>query len=174
VHNKSIRARDKLCRLDIIDVGGHEPTNTTWYSKRREETSRDAVVLVYDTTSRKSFEAIPDLFDPTKHPWDAIVMLVGSKIDRKEQRQVQPEEGMELAKKLGGTFWEVSPLRDHGINEMFQYLTLLLLERQRDRLNLTTESKVEAPQKSVWEPEVPQKSLWARITSVAFSCMGRA
>jgi GTPase SAR1 family protein len=160
--------------LGIIDVGGQEPISSTWYSKGWEETSRDAVVLVYDTTSRKSFEAILGLFDPAEHPRDAFIMLVGSKIDRKKQRQVQPEEGMVLAKKLGGTFWEVSPLRDHGINEIFQCLALLLLERQHDRLNLTTESKAETPQKSVWEPEVPQKSLWAHITSVILPCMGRA
>jgi Ras-related protein Rab-6A len=160
--------------LDIVDTGGHEPTNTTWYSKRWEKTNRDAVVLVYDTTSRKSFKAIPGLFDPTKNSRDAIIMLVGSKIDRQEQRQVQPEEGMVLAQKLGGIFCEVSSPKGHGIKTMFRCLALSLLERQNEHSNNVTEANTETPQESVWESEIPQKSFWACLTHAVLPCMGRA
>jgi GTPase SAR1 family protein len=174
VHSKSIRAGDKLCRFDIVETGGQEPINTTWYSKGWEETNRDAVVLVYDTNSRTSFESIPGLFDPTKHPRDAIIMLVGSQIDQKEQRQVRPEEGMVLAKKLGGTFWEVSSRKGHGINTTFRYLALSLLERQNEHLNDATEANAETPQESFWEPKIPRKSWRAYFTSVVLPCTRRA
>jgi hypothetical protein len=50
---------------------------------------------------------------------------------------------MVLAKKLGNTFWEVSPLKRHGINKIFRYLTLLLLGRQSKYSNDVKEINVE-------------------------------
>jgi hypothetical protein len=48
----------------------------------------NTVVLVYNIILRKSFEAIRDLFDLTKYLRNIIIMLVDSKIDRKEQREI--------------------------------------------------------------------------------------
>jgi GTPase SAR1 family protein len=58
------------------------------YTGQRDEKSKDVLVLVYDIASRSSFESIPLLFDPSKHSQDVIIMLVGSKIDLEERREV--------------------------------------------------------------------------------------
>jgi hypothetical protein len=57
-------------------------------------------------------------------------MLVGTKTDQEQQREVQKKEAMELAKELGGSHWEVSAREGRGIHEMLLCLALLLLQRQ--------------------------------------------
>jgi GTPase SAR1 family protein len=58
------------------------------YTRQRDEKSKDALVLVYDIALRSSFESIPLFFDPSKHPQDVIIMLIDSKIDLEERREV--------------------------------------------------------------------------------------
>ena len=66
---------------------------------------KDVLVLVYDTTSKRSFKDISGIFDA--HPRNVITVLVGNKTDLGEQREVQKHEGIELARKLGASLWEV-------------------------------------------------------------------
>jgi GTPase SAR1 family protein len=176
--SKSIQASGNICRLDIVEIEGQDPlgttTRTTWYSRRWDEKKIDALVLVYDTTSRRSFEAIRLLFDPTKHSRDTVIMLVGTKIDGRERREVRQAEGMVLAQKLGGSFSEVSSLKGLGIDEMIECLAFLLLERKCSHLNDTTEANAETPQKSYFESETPQTSFWNKVRHVLLPCMGRA
>jgi hypothetical protein len=73
-----------------------------------------------------------------------------------------------LANKLSGFFWEVSALKGHGTYKIFQCLTLLLLERQRDHSDDIRETITET-EKSFWESKASQKSSWGRFTSV-FCC----
>lgn len=155
--SKIIRAGNKTCRLDIVDIAGQDPYMTptyTWYSNREDETKKDAFILVYDITSKSSFEDIRFLFNPTKHSPNAIIMLVGTKTDQEQQRKVQKKEAMELAKELGGSHWEVSAREGRGIREILQCLVLLLLQRQP---NAET-----------------RKSFLKGFFHVLFPCMGRS
>ena len=82
--SKSIRAGNKTYRLDIVNIAGQDPYGTltyTWYPNQGGE-KKGAFILVYDITSRSSFEVIRLLFDPIEHSRKAIIMLVGTKIDR--------------------------------------------------------------------------------------------
>jgi GTPase SAR1 family protein len=153
--SKSIRVSNKTCRLDIIEIAGQDPYATqtyTWYSNWGDEKKKDAFVLVYDITSRSSFEIIRHLLCPTEHSRNAIIMLVGTKIDRERRREVPQKEAMELAKDLGGSYWEVSAREGRGIREMLQGLALLL----QLRANAAT-----------------RKSLLKSFFHVLFPCMGR-
>jgi GTPase SAR1 family protein len=58
------------------------------YIRQRDEKSKDALVLIYDILLRCSFESIHLFFDRNKHLQDVIIILVGSKIDLKERREV--------------------------------------------------------------------------------------
>jgi GTPase SAR1 family protein len=153
--SKSIRVSNKTCRLDIIEIAGQDPYATpthTWYSNWGDEKKKDAFVLVYDITSRSSFEVIRYLLGPTEHS-RAIIMLVGTKIDRERRREVPQKEAMELAEDLGGSYWEVSAREGRGIREMLQGLALLLLLRA----NAAT-----------------RKSFLKSVFHELFPCMGRA
>jgi GTPase SAR1 family protein len=141
----------------IIDIAGQDPFETltyTWYSNRGIEKKKDTLILVYDITSRSSFEVIRLLFIPIEHSQNAVIILVGTKIDREQRREVQEKEAMELAKELGVSHWEVSAREGRGICEMLQCLVLLLLQRQA---NAAT-----------------RKSFLKSVFHVLFSCMGGA
>ena len=158
--SKSIQVSNNVCRLDIVEIEGQDPLEPRRWDEKRE---RDAYVLVYDTTSRRSFQTIRLLSDLTKHSQDAVIMLVGTKIDRNDRREVQQAEGMVLAQELGGSFSEVSALKKLGIDEMIKYLALLLLERKS---NAKT-------QRSYFELETPQTSIWNNVCRVLLQCLGR-
>jgi GTPase SAR1 family protein len=154
--SKSIRVSNQTCRLDIIEIAGQDPYATPkhmWYSNWGDEKKKDAFVLVYDITSRSSFEVIRPLFGPTEHSRNAVIMLVGTKTDREQQRKVPQKEAMELAKDLGGSYWEVSAREGRGIREVLQGLALLLLLRAN---------------------AAPRKSFVKSVLHVLFPCMGRA
>jgi len=136
--------------------------------------SEDVLVLVYDTTSRMSFQDISGIFNAREQLRDAIIVLVGNKSDLRQQRQVQHEEGVELAHKLGAHFWEVSALKGDCVNEMFQRMVFLLLDRQYSDSDGAMKANAGMGEKSISYPETPLMDLWKAFVSAFQSCMGAA
>lgn len=82
-----------------------------------------AAFLVYDCTNRKSFEDIREWYNEVHKDTEKIpIVLVGNKIDLKDQRAVTHEEGKALASELKCSFIETSALTGENINEAFQML----------------------------------------------------
>lgn len=160
-HSKIFRVSGKICQLDIVDIEGQDPVSAP---KQMHTKIKDVLVLVYDTTSKRSFEDISGIFDAHEYPRDVITVLVRNKTDLGEQREVQKHEGMELAQKLGASFWEVSALKGDSINEMFQRMICLVLDRQ-------SEANAATPEKSFMHIET---SFWNVFFHRLSPCMGRA
>ena len=103
---------EMICHLDIYDVADQDPHQYT-----------NAVVLVYDIKSRRSFEEVRLLLDHTKQQQrDVIIILVGSKCDKIDKREVDKHEGLALAHAFGGSFLEVSARTGHGIGDLLHRL----------------------------------------------------
>ena len=85
--------------------------------------TRDAhiVILVYDISSKESFEHIPDWLNELSNVnlEDVIFALVGNKNDLENQRQVNPEEGEKFAKEHNYIFHEISAKTSDGFDELF-------------------------------------------------------
>ena len=64
-------------------------------------------ILVYDITSRASFEELNQFVDllNQKAPPDCILVLCGNKIDLQDNREVQAEEGKNYAERIGAIFF---------------------------------------------------------------------
>lgn len=135
--------------------------------------SKYVLVLVYDTTSRQSFQDISGIFSAYEQLRDFIIVLVGNKSDLREQRQVQQQEGVELAHNLGAYFWEVSALEGDSINEMFQCMALLALDRQYSGSDGAMPN-ADTCEKNFWDLETSPKSFWKALAFVFQSCMGSA
>jgi GTPase SAR1 family protein len=91
-------------------------------------TSRGAqgCLLVYDVTSRDSFDHVQRWYDRAKQLGgeDLITVLVGNKIDLpSHQRQVSREEGELLAQSLDIPFIETSALSGSYIEDAFVCMT---------------------------------------------------
>jgi GTPase SAR1 family protein len=142
--------------------------------------SKDVLVLVYDTTSRQSFQDISGIFNAHRQLRDVIIVLVGNKTDLRQQRQVQHHEGLDLARKLGAHFWEVSALNGESINEMLRGMVSLVPDRQDSDSDEAMQSVWEETPKGFWEKtpkgfwEKTPRGFWKNLVFVFQSCMGKA
>jgi Ras-related protein Rab-6A len=79
------------------------------------------IILIYDTTNYESFTNIEKWYESLSNvnKEEAIIFLVGNKIDLTEQRKVKEEEGKIYATGHNYIFQEVSALTGDGIQELF-------------------------------------------------------
>ena len=90
----------------------------------------EAGILVFDVTRRDTFENIENWYYEFIKASDKIsLILVGNKIDLKDDRLVSYEEGEELAAKLKLSYIETSALTGENINDAFRMLALQIINR---------------------------------------------
>jgi len=112
----------RACMTEILDLSG-----TEFVSLRDIYISNaDGFVIVFDITSRASFDhldAIRDLVVHIKEPSPAPIVLVGTKCDMESKREVSSEEGQQVAKSWNCTFLETSAKDNYNISQVFQTIT---------------------------------------------------
>ncbi|PHU06457.1 Ras-related protein RABC1 [Capsicum chinense] len=83
---------------------------------------------VYDVTRRETFTNLSDVWakevELYSNNQDCVKMLVGNKVDRESERAVTREEGIALAKELGGLFLECSAKTRQNVQNCFEELAL--------------------------------------------------
>jgi small GTP-binding protein len=91
------------------DTAGQERFRTLTSSYYR---GSNGVILVYDVSSRESFESITNTWFPELDTYTPagglITMIVGNKVDKSGDRMVSRDEGLELARSRGALFMECS------------------------------------------------------------------
>jgi GTPase KRas protein len=111
--------------LSILDTAGQEE-----YSAMREQymQSGEGFLIVYDITSRDSFDEIETFYeqviqvkDQGYQGWVPIV-LIGNKSDLFDDREVTPEEGEAMARRWGVPFYETSALTGEHVKDAYQQL----------------------------------------------------
>jgi len=110
--------------LTIIDLGGQDD-----FSALRTQYYRGAhySVLVYDITSRKSFECLPEWYagilqniDPSASGHNTLPgVLIGNKNDLESAREVPTKDGRIYADLIGWQFWESSAKTGDNVEEVF-------------------------------------------------------
>ena len=115
---KNITFNNQVYRIQIWDTAGQE--NFRSITRAYYKNSVCAMV-VYDITSRDSFEHVQNWIDDIKNqsPKTVLIILVGNKIDLDEDRAVSYDEGNEFATKNGIIFQETSAKTGVGIEEIF-------------------------------------------------------
>jgi small GTP-binding protein len=115
-------------RLQIWDTAGQERFRSIAKAYFR---SAIGVVLVFDLTDRKSFEDlnqwltdIHQLCDP-----NAVVTLIGNKLDLKGSRSVTAAEAEAFAQLHQLTYFETSALGGDNIQEAFQRTTATIVRK---------------------------------------------
>lgn len=118
-----IRGNNREVKLEVWDTAGQEMYQalTPLFF-----TGSSAAILVYDVTSRSSFEQLGKykaMIDDSV-PAECIIIVVGNKVDivdnDEEQRQISYEEADEYATKIGAAFFcEVSALTGYGVDLLF-------------------------------------------------------
>ncbi len=113
--------------LTIWDTSGQEQYRSI---SRHYYRRAQGVVLVYDTTSKSSFEALPDWMGDVKtNVPDAVVVVAGNKCDKLDDVQVDIEQARAYAKSINAEHFWTSAKDGTNIHELFVSLCRSLLAR---------------------------------------------
>ena len=125
---KNIELQGKKIKLQIWDVGGEErfkfliPTYCN---------GANAAMIVFDITNSKSLNQISELTQIVREKVSNIpIMLIGSKLDLKEVRELNREEGIEIANKYNlFCYSEISTKTGQNVEKSFETLTEFLINQ---------------------------------------------
>ncbi|CAL5974862.1 Rab11 [Hexamita inflata] len=121
-------------KLQLWDTAGQER-----YRSITSAYYRGAVgaLLVYDITRPTSFEKCADWMHELKqHAGTEVqVVLVGNKSDLRHLREVQEDEGKNLAQKEGVTFIETSAQNGANVEESFELLVRCIIDLKNKQGN---------------------------------------
>ena len=112
--SKNIRFRGQNIKIQIWDSAGQEKYKGLIPSYVRNSS---IVFLVYDVSNRSSFDNVSNWISFVKNIEKTTMILCGNKIDL--TREVQTNEGQELAKREDLLFFECSAKTNENIKKMF-------------------------------------------------------
>jgi len=115
---KRLSVRGKLVHLKLLDTAGQERFRSLSSAYYR---LAHGIILVYDVTDRASFQAMDHWYNEvrTHAAPEAVICLVGSKIDMEASRQVSTQEGSDFALQHGLLFCEVSSKANQNVKAPF-------------------------------------------------------
>ena len=125
---KTVRVKEKIVKLQVWDTAGQERFNsiTPIYCRKA-----DGIIFVYDVTSQNSFENIVRWVERLKEQTQENVsyVIIGNKVDLKEERSVTTEKGKELSRDIGVQFLEVSAKDGCCVNDAFYILMKAIIKK---------------------------------------------
>jgi Ras-related protein Rab-11A len=145
--SKTYRINKHLFKIEIWDTAGQEryKSITAIYYKGSK-----GALIVYDTTNQTTFENIDkwilELKEKTSN--DIKLMIVGNKIDLKDERQVKNEDALKKADTLGIPLMETSALEATNVKEAFYDLLKEIYKDMKDKLN-NSENKSQNEKKGI-------------------------
>ena len=136
---KTILRGNNAVKYEIWDTAGQERYYSLIPMYYR---GAHVALIVYDTTSKESFETAQKWVDELKYdkPTDFLKVLVANKIDLKENTAITTEMGRELADRENLAFYEVSAKTGEGISKLFNEIADFLpreISAPKERAKLT-------------------------------------
>jgi len=122
------RVRD--ARISIWDTAGQEIFRSITKAYFR---GAAAAIVAYDTTDRESFEGVSAWVEEIRQANGedpVVIMLVGTKCDKREQRQVSKKEAQAYARENGFMFSETSAKTAANIDHTFYRVAKEVLKRE--------------------------------------------
>ena len=111
----------KNIKLQIWDTAGQDRFRaiTKNYYK-----GANGIILIYDVTNPKTYDNVKNWVTQIREEAspNVVVYLCGNKIDMKEDRKVNEEDGKKMAEEFGFPFNETSAREGIKINETFEDL----------------------------------------------------
>ena len=148
---KILDINGKKVKYLIWDTAGEDRMKTMTYAYYR---GCHVVLIVYDVTSKKSFENVTtwvecvDKFAKS----NVLRILVGNKTDLEDKRVISKEEGKKLAEENGLKFYEISAKTMNGLVEMFEDVAkeYVQIYEQKAIKNFQLRKEKEKKTKSRW------------------------
>ena len=115
---KTYKVNNKILKIEIWDTAGQEryKSITSVYYKGAK-----GAFIVYDITSRKSFDDVDKWIEEIKEKTskDIKLIIIGNKIDLKDERDITTNEALNKFKGMDIPFMETSALDDTNVSEVF-------------------------------------------------------
>lgn len=125
---KSMSVNGNPVKLAIWDTAGQERFRTLTPSYYR---GAQGVILVYDVTSRSSFQKLEMWLgevDAYANRPGMVKMLVANKIDNKKDRVITRDDGLKFARKHSTLFIECSARTADGVATAFEELVEKIIQ----------------------------------------------
>jgi small GTP-binding protein len=113
------RIKLKFYIFDLSGIKGFAKVRRFFYPKT------DAVLLLFDYTQEDTIYALAEWIEEARHfikDKKIPYVLVGNKIDLKDERESLKKEAMKLANQYNCTFFEISAQTGQGVDEVFTHL----------------------------------------------------
>eukprot|EP01119_Soliformovum_irregulare_P024103 TRINITY_DN8570_c0_g2_i3.p1 TRINITY_DN8570_c0_g2~~TRINITY_DN8570_c0_g2_i3.p1 ORF type:complete len:1178 (+),score=379.21 TRINITY_DN8570_c0_g2_i3:222-3755(+) len=133
-YDQSIVCDGRECTLSILDCGGeseyYQSLHRKWFARA------EGFIVMYSICSKYSFSSLAsylhDIQKVKQIPVEDIPkVIVGTKADEAEEREVTTNDGMKLAEQFNAKFVEVSAKTGEGVIDVFREL-VRDLRRARD------------------------------------------
>ena len=127
--DKKIKLKNsKEIKLIVWDTAGQERFRSAAFKTIK---SVQGIALVFDVTSRKTFDNVNLWLEEIKEHFDnPCLVLLGNKVDiEKEKWEVTKEEIEQFAKKKNLAYFETSAKTSKGINESFVHLANIAYDK---------------------------------------------
>ena len=116
IRTKFFKFNDDKVKMNFIDTAGQEKFRAISVNYLK---GTNGVILVFDITKKESFDLIETWIDEIKQNNKTNIgkILLGNKSDLEADREVQKEDAVKLAEKLGCQYFEGSAKTGENITE---------------------------------------------------------
>ncbi|XP_072040898.1 ras-related protein Rab-30-like [Amphiura filiformis] len=128
---KTVEVGGEKAKLQIWDTAGQERFRSITQSYYH---SADALVLVFDVTSKESFNSLPSWLKEVEQYASpkVISVLVGNKIDLASDREVSQDEGEAFAESHTMRFLQTSAKESDNVDKLFMDIAVELTNNVRN------------------------------------------
>ena len=146
MEKKVTLSNQKEIKLILWDTAGEERFRAAALKAIR---TVQGIALVFDVTSKKSFENINMWLDEIKDNFrEPSLVLLGNKIDMDQDKwEVTQEEIDNLIKQKNLAYYATSAKTKHGINESFTYLANITYEKVVSKTNKDQKNNIDLNKK---------------------------
>ncbi|OMJ93478.1 hypothetical protein SteCoe_3600 [Stentor coeruleus] len=123
--SKTLYLDDRTVRLQLWDTAGQERFRSLIPNYIRDSS---VAVIVFDITNKQTFINCDKWVEDVKNERgnDAVVVLVGNKIDRSDERTVSQEEAQNKAKAFDALYIEASAKTGDNVKQLFKQIATTL------------------------------------------------
>ncbi|KAH0793267.1 small GTP-binding protein [Histomonas meleagridis] len=118
-HKKTFVVDNKSIQVEILDTAGME---TIDHLRQTSLRAGQGFLLIYSIDDHHSFDRVSEIYEDlltTKNVSSVPLVICGNKCDLENQREVQTQEGKDLAERLHGKFYETSAKTKENVNQVF-------------------------------------------------------
>ena len=123
---EKLRVGDKRIEMVLFEVGRESAFDVVAKNLKK---GSSGIMLVFDVTRRDSLDEVLEIHEHLKSKiGDCPTLLVGNKVDLKDERVVWPVEAKKAADKIGASLIETSVVERLNVDESFKLLADLIMK----------------------------------------------